>query len=216
MKKTASLFVCFVMILTLLCACGQKEELGLVISLECDGENTWILQMQKQGVVDTVGEAQKDEATGDMMFVFEAVGEGETELDFYLVQQGEVSSENALRLKKYRVSVSSDFEITSEAISDEEITKPAVKLENKEDAEAYFEKNISDAFESKSEYVIKYIETYTENGLVWYKFSLSHILTLDSGETVLRFKQMYAVSENGEIKLLDEGKDTPDEILTLK
>lgn len=216
MKKTASLLICVAMILALLCACGSNEALGLVISLECSEENIWILQAQQQGVVDLVADAERDAATGEMMFVFEAVGEGETELDFYLVQSDETDIENALKIKKYRVAVNSDFEIKSEVISEEEITKPAVKLDNKKAAEAYFTESIKADFENENEYVVKYIETYEEDGLVWYKFSLSHILTLDSGETVLRFKQMYAVSENGEIKLLDEGKDTPDEILNLK
>ncbi len=214
MKKKILPALFAVLLLLILCACGNDEPLGLVISLDGDGE--WLLETQKQGVVDLVTEPEKDAGTGETVFVFEAVGEGETELDFYLVKANYEDISQAMREVKYRVTVHSDYTIESELISDEEITKPAVKLNNKEDAEAYFSENIKDTFESEEEYVVKYIETYSENGLKWYKFSLSHIITLDSGETVLRFKQMYAVSENGEIKLLDGDYNIPDEPLELK
>lgn len=212
MKRTVKFILCAVLLTLTLCACSKNEALGLVLSFRCENsDNTWLLETTKQGVVDLVGEAQKDEKTGDLIFVFEAVGEGETELDFYCVKLGESDISKATYVKKYKVTVNSDFEITSELITDESITIPAVKLTCKEEAEAYLSQSLDVLKNDDSnEYVIKYKGTYTENNITWYKFSLSKIITLNDGRTVLRFTQMYAVSENGEIKTLDEGKDTPD------
>ncbi len=219
MKKAVSCVICAVLLALTLCACSGGDALGLVIVLNCDSaDSIWQLEMTKQGVVDTVGDgAEKDPSTGDMSFVFEAVGEGETELDFYYIKVGSADTSKATRVRKYSISVNADFEITSKLISDEEITVPAVKINDKKEAQELLEEKLG-VLDKKdgNEYVIKYKGSYTEDGIKWYKFSLSEVVTLKDGKTVLRFKQMYAVSENGEIKTLDEGRDTPDEPLNLK
>lgn len=214
MKKVISITFCVLLLALTLCACKDSEPLGLVISLDGDGE--WILEMEKQGVVDYASDPVKDATTGKTVFIFEAVDEGETELDFYLVQTNGDDISKATRKIKYLITVYSDLLIKSEIISDEEMTKPAVKLTDKNEAETYLTENITASFESTDEYVIKHIETYTENGITWYKFSLSNIITLENGDTVLRLKQMYAINENGEIILIDMTEKVPDEILNLK
>lgn len=219
MKKVISCVICAVMLALTFCACSGGDALGLVIVLNCGGaDSTWQLEMTKQGVVELVGDtAQRDAATGDMTFVFEAVGEGETELDFYYIKVGSSDTGSATRVRKYSISVNSDFEITSSLISDEEITVPALKISDKKEAEELLSEKLG-VLDKKdgNEYVLKYKGSYMENGIKWYKFSLSEVVTLEDGKAVLRFKQMYAVSENGDIKELDEGKDTPDEPLNLK
>lgn len=219
MKKVISCVICAVLLALTFCACSGGDALGLVIVLNCGGaDSTWQLEMTKQGVVELVGDtAQRDAATGDMTFVFEAVGEGETELDFYYIKVGSSDTGSATRVRKYSISVNSDFEITSSLISDEEITVPALKISDKKEAEELLSEKLG-VLDKKdgNEYVLKYKGSYMENGIKWYKFSLSEVVTLEDGKAVLRFKQMYAVSENGDIKELDEGKDTPDEPLNLK
>lgn len=219
MKKVISCVICAVLLALTFCACSGGDALGLVIVLNCGGaDSTWQLETTKQGVVELVGDtAQRDAATGDMTFVFEAVGDGETELDFYYIKVGSSDTGSATRVRKYSISVNSDFEITSSLISDEEITVPALKISDKKEAEELLSEKLG-VLDKKdgNEYVLKYKGSYMENGIKWYKFSLSEVVTLEDGKAVLRFKQMYAVSENGDIKELDEGKDTPDEPLNLK
>lgn len=218
MKRTIKAVICAVVLALLLCACSDNEALGLVISLNCEStEDVWQLEMTKQGVVDTVGEAERDSGTGDISFVFEAVGEGETELDFYYLKGGETDISKATRIRKYSISVNSDFEITSTLISDEEVTVKAVSVTDKQTAEEILSQKlgITDSTDGK-EYVLKFIEDYTENGIKWYKFSLSEVVSLEDGVTVLRFRKMYAINENGEIKELDEGEGTPDIELNVK
>ncbi len=211
MKRTVNLLLCAILLTLTLCGCSKSESLSLLLMFPCDDDTSWQYEMTKQGVVDIAGEPQKDSGSGDMMFVFEAVGEGETELDFYYLKSNETDISKATRVKKYSVSVNADFEITSSLISDEEITVPAVKLNDRKEAEAYLSQKLTMLVDGDSdEYVIKYKGTFEENGLKWYKFSISQVITLSNGKTVLRFRQMCAVSENGEIKTLDEGKDTPD------
>lgn len=218
MKRTIKAVICAAVLALLLCACSDNEALGLVISLNCESiEDVWQLEMTKQGVVDTVGEAERDSGTGDISFVFEAVGEGETELDFYYLKGGETDISKATRIRKYSISVNSDFEITSALISDEEVTVEAVSVTDKQTAEEILSQKlgITDSTDGK-EYVLKFIEEYTENGIKWYKFSLSEVVSLEDGTTVLRFRKMYAINENGEIKELDEGEGTPDIKLNVK
>lgn len=218
MKRTIKAVICAAVLALLLCACSDNEALGLVISLNCESiEDVWQLEMTKQGVVDTVGEAERDSGTGDISFVFEAVGEGETELDFYYLKGGETDISKATRIRKYSISVNSDFEITSALISDEEVTVEAVSVTDKQTAEEILSQKlgITDNTDGK-EYVLKFIEEYTENGIKWYKFSLSEVVSLEDGTTVLRFRKMYAINENGEIKELDEGEGTPDIKLNVK
>lgn len=218
MKRTIKAVICAVVLALLLCACSDNEALGLVISLNCEStEDVWQLEMTKQGVVDTVGEAERDSGTGDISFVFEAVGEGETELDFYYLKGGETDISKATRIRKYSISVNSDFEITSTLISDEEVTVKAVSVTDKQTAEEILSQKlgITDSTDGK-EYVLKFIEDYTENGIKWYKFSISEVVSLEDGVTVLRFRKMYAINENGEIKELDEGEGTPDIELNVK
>lgn len=216
MKKSASLILCILSALLLFCACSKDEALGLVLSLDCGEGEKWLLEEEKQGVVDLVGEATMDESTGEYVFVFEAVGEGETQLNFYLVQADSQDKSECTKIRRYKVSVDSQFVITSEFLDEESVTKAAVKLSDRKEAEAYFAENIKDTYSDGEEYIIKYIDEYTENGLKWYKFSLSHVVKLDSGESVLRFLRMYAVSENGEIRQLDGEYDIPDEVLGMK
>ncbi len=218
MKRTIKAVICAVVLALLLCACSDNEALGLVISLNCEStEDVWQLEMTKQGVVDTVGEAERDSGTGDISFVFEAVGEGETELDFYYLKGGETDISKATRIRKYSISVNSDFEITSTLISDEEVTVKAVSVTDKQTAEEILSQKlgITDSTDGK-EYVLKFIEDYTESGIKWYKFSISEVVSLEDGVTVLRFRKMYAINENGEIKELDEGEGTPDIELNVK
>lgn len=218
MKRTIKAVICAAVLALLLCACSDNEALGLVISLNCESiEDVWQLEMTKQGVVDTVGEAERDSGTGDISFVFEAVGEGETELDFYYLKGGETDISKATRIRKYSISVNSDFEITSALISDEEVTVEAVSVTDKQTAEEILSQKlgITDNTDGK-EYVLKFIEEYTENGIKWYKFSLSEVVSLEDGTTVLRFRKMCAINENGEIKELDEGEGTPDIKLNVK
>lgn len=218
MKRTIKAVICAVVLALLLCACSDNEALGLVISLNCEStEDAWHLEMTKQGVVDTVGEAERDLGTGDISFVFEAVGEGETELDFYYLKGGETDISKATRVRKYNISVNSDFEITSTLISDEEVTVKAVSVTDKKSAEEILSKElgITDSTDGK-EYVLKYIEEYTENGIKWYKFSLSEVVKLDDDKSVLRFRKMYAISESGEVKELDEDEEIPDIELNVK
>lgn len=216
MKKSASLILCILSALLLFCACSKDEALGLVLSLDCGEGEKWLLEEEKQGVVDLVGEATMDESTGEYVFVFEAVGEGETQLNFYLVQADSQDKSECTKIRRYKVSVDSQFVITSEFLDEESVTKAAVKLSDRKEAEAYFAENIKDTYSENEEYIIKYIDEYTKNSLKWYKFSLSHVVKLDSGESVLRFLRMYAVSENGEIRQLDGEYDIPDEVLGMK
>lgn len=217
MKRTLKFMLCAVTFMLILCACSKSEPLSLILMFPCDGNTTWQYEMTKQGVVDIVGEPQKDVGTDYIMFIFEAVGEGETELDFYCVESEDPDISKANRSKKYNISVNADFEITSELISDEEITVPAVKLSDKKEAEAYLEQKLGMLVDGDTDdYVIKYKETYVEDGVTWYKFSVSMIITKRDGKTILRFKQIYAVSEFGEIKTLDEGEGTPDVELSNK
>ena len=202
-----------------LCACSGKEALGLVISLECEtADETWKLEMTRQGVVELVGdEAQKDESSGGLMFVFEAVGEGETELDFYCVKSGSSDISLAVRVKKYSVSVNSEFAITSRLISDEEITAPAAKKLSRKEAEELISEKLGVVDGSDgNEQVIKYKESFTEDGTKWYKFILSEVVTRKDGKTVLRYMKTYAVSENGEIKTLKEDSEVEDTELNIK
>lgn len=218
MKRTIKAVICAVALALLLCACSDNEALGLVISLNCEStEDVWQLEMTKQGVVEMVGEAERNSGTGDISFVFEAVGEGETELDFYYLKGGETDISKATRIRKYSISVNSDFEITSALISDEEVTAKAVSVTDKQTAEEILSQKlgIADSTDGK-EYVLKFIEDYTENGIKWYKFSLSEVVSLEDGVTVLRFRKMYAINESGEIKVLDEGEGTPDIELNVK
>lgn len=218
MKRTIKAVICAVALALLLCACSDNEALGLVISLNCEStEDVWQLEMTKQGVVEMVGEAERDSGTGDISFVFEAVGEGETELDFYYLKGGETDISKATRIRKYSISVNSDFEITSALISDEKVTVKAVSVTDKQTAEEILSQKlgITDSTDGK-EYVLKFIEDYTENGIKWYKFSLSEVVSLEDGVTVLRFRKMYAINESGEIKELDEGEGTPDIELNVK
>lgn len=218
MKRTIKAVICAVALALLLCACSDNEALGLVISLNCEStEDVWQLEMTKQGVVEMVGEAERNSGTGDISFVFEAVGEGETELDFYYLKGGETDISKATRIRKYSISVNSDFEITSALISDEKVTVKAVSVTDKQTAEEILSQKlgITDSTDGK-EYVLKFIEDYTENGIKWYKFSLSEVVSLEDGVTVLRFRKMYAINESGEIKELDEGEGTPDIELNVK
>lgn len=218
MKRTIKAVICAVALALLLCACSDNEALGLVISLNCEStEDVWQLEMTKQGVVEMVGEAERNSGTGDISFVFEAVGEGETELDFYYLKGGETDISKATRIRKYSISVNSDFEITSVLISDEKVTVKAVSVTDKQTAEEILSQKlgITDSTDGK-EYVLKFIEDYTESGIKWYKFSLSEVVSLEDGVTVLRFRKMYAINESGEIKELDEGEGTPDIELNVK
>lgn len=218
MKRTIKVIICAAVMALILCACSDKEALGLVISLNCENTaDTWQLVMTKQGIVDTVGDSQKDPNTGDISFVFEAVSEGETELDFYYLKDGETDTAKATKIRKYNITVNSDFEITSKLISDEEVTTAVVGVIDKQSAEEVLSEKlgINEAADGK-EYVLKYEETYTENDVKWYKFSLSQVTTLDDGKTVLQFYKMYAISENGDVKELDEGEDITDVELNIK
>ncbi len=216
MKKIISVLLSAVIMLSIFGACGKEEDVNWIASFEYEQGYSWIYNMEKEGVISLLTRGDSPEAdgkTGNTMFIFQPVGEGETVVTFsYLANSGEV-----IKKVKYKVTVDADYKYVAELIEDNvDVVQTPVKIENQEEAEKYLSDKVG-AYdeESGNEFVVEFERSYEEDGVRWYVFRVSTVIN-ENGKTYLRFFKLYAVSRYGEVKELEDPEDVTDRELSSK
>ncbi len=215
MKRVLSVFLAVLTVLSVFAACGKEEDLGWIVSLDYEQGYSWIYDTDKEGVLTLATREDVPEAdgkNGNTMFIFESVGEGEVLVTFsYVTGAGEIK-----KTVKYSVSVDEDFNYTATLIEDAESTTQAVNLQTQDEAQQYITDYVGiEDKETGNEIIVEFERTYEEDGVIWYAFRTS-ILVSENGKSYLRFFKLYAVSEFGEIKELPDPDDTADREIDLK
>ena len=215
MKRTISVFLAVIMLLTAFTACKKDEDLNWMVSFEYEEGCSWIYDMEKEGVLTLeTREDIPDEngAKGNTMFIFEPVGEGEVVVTFtYLSGGGE-----KIKTVRYSVSVDENYKCSAAVIEDVDNTTVAVNITSKEEAEQLITDYVGvEDKETGNEIVVEFERSYEENGIRWYVFRVSTIVN-EGGKSYLRFFKLYAVNQFGEIKELPAPEDTADKEINLK
>lgn len=215
MKRIITVFLAVIMILSVFTACKKDEDLSWIASFEYEQGYSWIYDMDKEGVLSLSTREDiptADGAKGNTMFIFEPVGEGEVLVTFsYVAGSGELK-----KTVKYSVVVDENYKYTATVVEDIVNTTQAVSLETREEAKQYITDYVGIEDEKTgNEIVVEFERTYEEDGVLWYVFRTSIVVTED-GKSYLRFFKLYAVSEFGEIKELPDPDDTADREIELK
>lgn len=218
MKRLVCIFLS-VILLSALCACNNKKDndVGLIISLENpDSEREWVFEEEKKGIVDLrdiiLGSGVDNDSS--VMFLFDAVGEGETVLRFYYVLNGDKST--ASETREYFVSVDADYNITSRLVDDTEVSTE-IKIDEKSKAEkAAEEKFKSENPDNTNELIVETEKEYEIDGKKYFDVRVSMVVINDDNTAVLRFVKMYTVDEDGNIVQADDPEDIEDIPLTIK
>ncbi|MBR2315367.1 MAG: hypothetical protein IKA56_01860, partial [Clostridia bacterium] len=215
MKKTLSVFLAVLMLMTAFTACKKDEDLNWMVSFEYEEGCSWIYDMEKEGVLTLETREdipEDDESKGNTMFIFEPVGEGEVFVTFtYLTGGGE-----KIKTVKYRVVVDENYKCSATIVEDVDNTTAAVSITTKEEAEQIISDYVGVADkETGNEIVVEFERVYEEDGVRWYVFRASTVVT-EGGKSYLRFYGLYAVSQFGEIKELPAPEDATDKEIDLK
>lgn len=219
MKRSVCVFLS-VILLASLCACNNKkaDDVGLIISLECtDSEREWIFEEEKKGIVDIRDVLSGSGADNDssVMFLFDAVGQGETVLRFYYVLNGQDKS-TASETREYSISVDENYNITSSLIDDTEVSTE-VKIDEKSKAEEAVEERFkSENPDNTNELVIKTEKEYEKDGKKYFDVRVSMVVINEDGTAILRFVKMYTVDEDGNIVEAEDPENTEDAPMTIK
>lgn len=134
MKKISALFMCFLSLLLVFCACSKSDnDVNYIITFDCKNEKEeWKYEIREEGVVEVTTQCTND-ANGKISysFILESVGEGETFIEFSCHS---TESEEVLRTVTYLIKVNKDYVISAKLISDE--TEKSAKTEIKSEADA--------------------------------------------------------------------------------
>jgi len=146
------------------------------------------------------------------MFIFEPVGEGEVIAAFtYITAGGE-----KIKTVKYSVVVDESYKCSAAVIEDVDNTTGAISIGSKAEAQQLVTDLVGvEDKETGNEIVVEFEKAYEEDGVRWYVFRVSTVVT-EGGKSYLRFFKLYAVNQFGEIKELPEPEDTADREINLK
>ena len=146
------------------------------------------------------------------MFIFEPVGEGEVIAVFtYITAGGE-----KIKTVKYSVVVDESYKCSAAVIEDVDNTTGATSIGSKEEAQQLVTDLVGvEDKETGNEIVVEFEKAYEEDGVRWYVFRVSTVVT-EGGKSYLRFFRLYAVNQFGEIKELTDPEDTADREINLK
>ncbi|MBE6747167.1 MAG: hypothetical protein E7558_06925 [Ruminococcaceae bacterium] len=215
MKKIISVFLAVMMVLTVFTACKKDEDLNWMVSFEYEEGCSWIYTLEKEGVLvletrEDIPEA--DASKGSTMFIFEPVGEGEVIAAFtYITAGGE-----KIKTVKYSVVVDESYKCSAAVIEDVDNTTGAISIGSKAEAQQLVTDLVGvEDKETGNEIVVEFEKAYEEDGVRWYVFRVSTVVT-EGGKSYLRFFKLYAVNQFGEIKELPEPEDTADREINLK
>lgn len=186
-----------------------------MVSFEYEKGCSWIYDMAKEGILalETREDIpEEDGSKGNTMFIFEPVGEGEVVVTFsYLIGGGE-----KIKTVKYSVIVDENYKCSATVVEDVDNTTLAVNITTKEEAQQFITDYVGiEDKETGNEIVVEFERVYEEDGVRWYVFRASTVVT-EGGKSYLRFFRLYAVSQFGEIKELPEPEDTADREIDLK
>ena len=214
MKRLICVFLS-VILLSALCACNSKkdDDVGLVISLErIDYVREWVFEEEKKGIVDLRDIMIDNDSS--FLFLFDAVGQGETVLRFYYVLNGDKST--AIETREYAVSVDAEYKITSRLI-DNTAVSTEIKIDEKSKAEkAVEEKYKAENPDNTNELVVETEKEYETDGKKCFDVRVSMVVFNDDGAAVLRFVKMYTIDEDGNITEADDPENTEDVPMTIK
>lgn len=203
MKKILAVFLCVVSLAALLSACvkTQQESSGYVISFECDGKQyEWKYTLAQEGIISvSEGLSLGDDGTAQYLFVFEAVGEGSTDIVFVC---SEKESGRVVKTARYLVKTDADYNITANLISykiEPETTENAeeTKIHNKQEAENAAQKDIL-AEEPEREGTLLF-RTKKNNG----KYAV-RVYSFDKENSTFAYLVTYLISENGILEKIEE------------